>query len=142
MPLAVHSADNIGYRIALRSMPMEAVVTAPKPGLTPATHADIDGDPAPATEAAAPMADFSSISANATVQPRRGDAPSPPSTAPVRRSAAPELASATADGVFEPQVRGPGDPAVASAATDAGPSTPRHDNADLRMEHRDAAFVF
>lgn len=46
------------------------------------------------------------------------------------------------NGVFEPQVQGPNDPAPSSAATPAPPSTPAGDPADLRRGGADGAFVF
>jgi hypothetical protein len=45
-------------------------------------------------------------------------------------------------GVFEPQVRGPSDPAPGRAALAQGSATPTADLSDLRQEHSDASFVF
>jgi type IV secretion system protein VirB1 len=54
-------------------------------------------------------------------------------------------ANATDDSVFVPEVRGPNDPsgmASTSAATRAPAARASTDQADLRQEQRDAAFVF
>jgi type IV secretion system protein VirB1 len=136
--LVVYSGDNANYRIALRSMPMAAVATAPASRLSPVTPVNTSND---RPLAAASMAGFPRASTSATA-PLHDDTRPPSSTAPIRQPTPPEFAGAAADGVFKPQVRGPGDPAAASAARVAGAPIPQHDHADLRMEHRDAAFVF
>ncbi|NID13973.1 lytic transglycosylase domain-containing protein [Luteibacter yeojuensis] len=46
------------------------------------------------------------------------------------------------NGVFEPQVQGPNDPAPSSVATPTAPTTPAGDPADLRRGGADGAFVF
>lgn len=50
--------------------------------------------------------------------------------------------SGPADGVFQPQVRGPNDPAPSAVAPMAAPAAPAGDAADLRQGGRDGAFVF
>lgn len=139
-PLVVYSGDNANYRIALRSVPMAAVAKEPASRPNPFTPRDIGGEAASA--AAVSTAGLSGANADPAVLPQHSVAPSSPSTAPARQPAPPGLAGTTTGGVFEPQVRGPGDPAVASAVPAAGTPAPRHDRADLRMEQRDAAFVF
>ncbi|THD09981.1 lytic transglycosylase domain-containing protein [Rhodanobacter lindaniclasticus] len=138
-PLVVHPGDNAHYRIALRSMSMAAVTTAPASRLSPATPGNVSNESA---LAATPVAGFPNASTSATAQLQHDDTRPPSSNAPTRQPAPPEFVGTTADGVFEPQVRSPGDPAVASATPTADTPTPRHDRADLRMEQRDAAFVF
>jgi hypothetical protein len=60
-----------------------------------------------------------------------------PATAPRQAGANP------ADEVFEPQVRGPGDPPINAAKPAArAAATPYTDTADLRVEQSDASFVF
>lgn len=138
-PMVVHSGDNTDYRIAMRSMPMATAAMAPAPRSSLVTPGNLGSEPA---LAAAPMAGSPSADPGATAQLQHDDTRPPSSTAPTRQPAPSELVGAAADDVFEPRVRGPGDPAVASAAPVAGAPIPRHDHADLRMEHRDAAFVF
>lgn len=121
-------ASGANYRVALRSMAIDAAAAATVPAIVAAI-----GHASPAQPPASDEAPRSRVAANAA--PLAATAPS--STLPA--------ANAADDSVFVPEVRGPNDPpgmASAPAATRAPATRASTDQADLRQEQRDAAFVF
>ena len=138
-PLVVHSGDNSDYRIAMRNMPMAAPAAAPASRLSPVTPGTVSIAPAPA---AAPVMGSAAATSHGSTQLQQGVTRAPLPAASIHQPAQVEPTGTATDGVFEPRVRGPGDPAVVAADPVAATPIPRHDDADLRMEHHDAAFVF
>lgn len=121
-------ASAANYRVALRSMAIDAVAAATVPAIVAAI-----GRASPAQSPASDEAPHSRVAANAAPLA----AADPSFTLPA--------ANAADDSVFVPEVRGPNDPsgmASASAATRAPAARASTDQADLRQEQRDAAFVF
>ncbi|MGN6656089.1 MAG: transglycosylase SLT domain-containing protein [Rhodanobacter sp.] len=137
-PLVVHSGENADYRIAMRSLPMVAVApaAASRPGSPPPGN---DSDER--ALARAPLPASAIATPGVPDRPPRDDTAASSPTAPNRQPVPPGFAGTTVDGVFEPRVRGPGEP-VAPATPAARASIPWRDHADLRTEHHDAAFVF
>ena len=122
-------ASGASYRAALRSMAIDEAAVA----TVPANVATI-GPASLEQPLAADEAPHSRIAADAAAPPV---ATAPSSTLPA--------ANAADDSVFVPRVRGPSEPAgmaSASAATRTPAARARTDQADLRQEQRDAAFVF
>jgi type IV secretion system protein VirB1 len=122
-------ASGVNYRVALRSMAIDAAAAATVPAIVAAIgHAS--PPPSPASDEAPPRtqagADAASLAATAP----------PP--------ALPDTGAAD-DSVFVPEVRGPNDSpgmASASAATRTPATHANTDQADLRQVQRDAGFVF
>jgi type IV secretion system protein VirB1 len=123
------TANSAAYRVAIRSVMLDTAATALVPAVTSAAaHGSTPPDQSPsATSAATPVA----AASGAVVASAAG--------------------TAAAD-VFVPQVHGPNDPPAAPAPTTAAsqsqavamstPAASTADQADLRLENRDAAFVF
>ncbi|MHB1057813.1 MAG: lytic transglycosylase domain-containing protein [Rhodanobacter sp.] len=126
-PVTVH-ASGADYRVALRSMAIDAAAAATVPAIVAALgHASPASPPTPDGVSDSPV--------DANAAPLAGTTPPP---------ALPD-ANAADDSVFVPEVRGPNDPpgmASASAATRTPATRANTDQADLRQEQRDAAFVF
>lgn len=121
-------ASAANYRVALRSMAIDAAAAATVPAIVAAI-----GRASPAQSPASDEAPRSRMAANAAPLA----AADPSFTLPA--------ANAADDSVFVPEVRGPNDPsgmASTSAATRAPAARASTDQADLRQEQRDAAFVF
>ncbi len=115
----VRHAGTPGYRVAIRSMALDAAANAAVSAVADAvgTHAAVTPEPA-----AAERTPEAPHVVSGTLSP-----------------------SNAASGIFRPVVHGPNDPASASppGAVSAVAATPvATDRADLRQEQRDAAFVF
>lgn len=126
-PVTVRASGS-DYRVALRSMAIDAAAAATVPAIVAAIgHAAPVPSPA---SAGAPDA-----RAGVDAAPLATTAPQP---------VLPN-AKAADDSVFVPEVRGPNDPpgmASATAATRTPAAPASTDQADLRQEQHDAAFVF
>lgn len=137
------TADSAAYRVAIRSVLLDtaaSIATAKALGTTPAQAlaqpATVATDAPPAAAIQAQAQAVMAAAMNAPTAP-----PTPTSPA----------AADTNNGVFVPQVHGPGEPMSPTASTDAATpqvaasptvSTPATDQADLRQGNRDDAFVF
>jgi type IV secretion system protein VirB1 len=136
--VVVYSGDSARYRVALRSTPVDGTAAAMTPLVISANK------PSPHLEDAA-LAD-----AMANKAPKRVVAQAAPSSQPASsrnqtasaRRPGPDAygeSQALGNGVFTPQVSGPDDPVTTLTQE---PTRPHADGADLRLEQRDAAFVF
>ncbi|HEY4293108.1 lytic transglycosylase domain-containing protein [Luteibacter sp.] len=130
----VRPLDGSAYRVAMRSVADASLAFAMSPvvakaaGLPPPSRA-VKPSANPAVPEALP--DAASIAqALQAIQAARSQVNATGS------------APADGNGVFEPQVQGPDDPAPSSVATPAPSSTPAGDPADLRRGGADGAFVF
>jgi type IV secretion system protein VirB1 len=148
-PVIVYASGSANYRVALRSMAIDATAAATVPAIvtaishaTPANAAVPPGSPA-----------ISPIDANTNqtlpATPGPVDVSLAPTLAAMTQTSATSSGSSSNDAVFVPKVRGPNDLPDASASTESGPaitqatsSNAGADRADLRQEQRDAAFVF
>lgn len=134
-PVVVYSSDSAGYRVALRSVAVNAAAAALAPLVVSAAQGDMHGGRHAIANTGASGASPSTTA--------RGAAPERPSAnTPAQRLTPPTIARSTANSVFEPQVRGPNDPPTPAARLEQATTAARADGADLRMEQRDAAFVF
>jgi type IV secretion system protein VirB1 len=148
-PVTVYAPGGANYRVALRSMAIDAAAAATVPAIVTAiSHAT----PANA-QASSGTSAVGSINANTdqTVPAalERLDASDAPTSAAINPTPAAPSGNSSNDAVFVPRVRGPNDLPDASASTASAPtitqatsSNAGADRADLRQEQRDAAFVF
>lgn len=148
-PVTVHPPGGSTYRVALRSMAIDAAAAATVPAIVAAiSHTSSAQAPAPSSPPPT-----SSIGANtnqtAPVTSTRVDAPPASSLAAIDQSSTATDGNSSNDAVFVPKVRGPNDVADASTSVESTPAVARAmsskagaDRADLRQEQRDAAFVF
>ncbi len=121
-------ASGANYRVALRSMAIDAAAAATVPAIAAAIGRALPEQP-PASDQA--------LHSRATVD-------AAPAVTTILTST-PPAANAADDSVFVPEVRGPNDSpgmASASAATRTPAARANINQADLRQEQRDAAFVF
>lgn len=121
-------ASGANYRVALRSMAIDAAATATVPVIVAAI-----GHASPAPSLASSEAPHARADAGAATLAATTPQPVQPA------------AEATNDSVFVPEVRGPNDPpgiASATAATRTPATRTSTDQADLSQEQHDAAFVF
>jgi type IV secretion system protein VirB1 len=127
--LAMLTPGSPGYRVAIRSVSFSPIKTyQPAVGPTPLSQ-----DQAVAAPAAAAQLDPAAKVVAALPTAATTKAVAPPANGPPNN---------TADSsIFEPQVTGPNDSAVA-AVQDKPPVQPSVDKTDLRVRGQDAAFVF
>ncbi|WP_426702137.1 transglycosylase SLT domain-containing protein [Rhodanobacter sp. Col0626] len=148
-PVTVYAPGGANYRVALRSMAIDAAATA----TVPAIVAAISHPPSAQAPALLGLPPSSSIDANTNqttlAAPGRVDALSASTLAAIDHSPAATGENSSNDAVFVPKVRGPNDVAGASTSAESTPTVTRKissnagaDQADLRQEQRDAAFVF
>ena len=138
-PMVVYSGDGPGYRVALRSTPLNGA-TAFAPLVVSSSHGNAQSESPPSKDGAAGEAAFPAADAHARIASHTGNASSLP-LALSRRSSSSGNDRSAAPYVFEPRVRGPRDPAFAST-TQAHATATAGAGADLHKEHRDAALVF
>src|SRR6185312_16849847 len=141
-PVVVYSSDSAGYRVALRSVAMNAVAAAIAPMVVSASRSKPRSEALASANAAAPLPNPTTVRLGASHGQQPGNAQLPISEALTQRSNIPSVARSAASDVVAPQVRGPNDPPEPLATTGRGTTAPRADSADLRQEHRDVAFVF
>lgn len=138
----VHASDSPEYRKAIRSVAIDAAATAMLPLVISA-----DGDH-PHLETMSPIGAEAQQPAGNTANPVTPEASQ--ASGDLQQTFVPKATNSGASGnalstnnnVFEPLVRGPNDPTTQSAAVPQGSTRSRSDKADLRMEQRDALFVF
>ena len=132
--LATPPLGSSSYRVAIRSMSFSpAKAYQAVASTTPLSQDQAATAPASAPQDAAAMVAAALPTTTATAET------APPSAS---RPANDTLNSNTADSsIFEPQVTGPNDNAVA-ATQDKPPTQPIVDKTDLRVRGQDAAFVF
>jgi len=142
-PVVVYASDSAQYRVALRSVAIEAAAAAMMPlvvfaaGHSPRAVAS----PPPMWMAQQPTGNAGSpVPGPDTHIP--GDPQAPAQDVATPHSAAASISPSTGNRVFEPQVRGPNDPSMRSATVAQGTAPSHADGADLRLEQSDAAFVF
>ncbi|WP_323135314.1 lytic transglycosylase domain-containing protein [Dyella silvatica] len=146
--MAPVAADSAAYRVAIRSVLLD---TAASMAVVPAAAKALGTTPAqvmaPPTAVAAEAPPVATMQAQA--QAVMAAAMNAQTVAPT--AVAPSAAVDTNNGIFVPQVHGPGESVSPTASTDtvapqvaALPtvSTPATDQADLRQGNRDDAFVF
>ncbi len=146
--VTVYASHGANYRIALRSMAIDAVAAATVPAnfATPPDRAATKEVSATANLTAAGPVDASfDHAASASTDHANASAALVPTDVTPPTSAG----GNTNDAVFVPEVRGPNDPmdisTSAGSATTTAQTTLSHtsdDRADLRQELRDDAFVF
>jgi type IV secretion system protein VirB1 len=138
--------DSAAYRVAIRSVLLD---TAASMAVAPAVATALGNAPAqiptqPTTAAQALPTAAEQTQAQAVIAAAMNAQPAPGAPAP-------PAAAGTNNGVFVPQVHGPGEPVLQAASTGAGGAqvassptvpTPATDQADLRQGNRDDAFVF
>lgn len=140
--VVVYSSDSAGYRVALRSVAMNAAAAAIAPMVVSAPRSTPRSEALASANAATPLPNPTTVRLGVSHGQQPGNAQLPPSEALAQRSAMPSGARSAASDVFKPQVRGPSDPPEPLATMGRGTTATRADSADLRQEHRDAAFVF
>jgi len=148
-PVTVYAPRGANYRVALRSMAIDAAAQATVAGIATSISKN-------ASTARKPTAAESSNMVNASGtdsgQPSLAAAIPPKKTDESTSAERDRLLAAgdpTRDAVFVPKVRGPGDRPDISASTEPEPATMQGGiatagtgNAELQQEQRDAAFVF
>ena len=145
-PVTVYAPGGANYRVALRSMAIDAAAAATVPAIVAAiSHATSANATAPSGSPAISPTDANT---NQTVSaaPGRVDASLAPTLTAINQTPS---GNSSNDAVFVPKVRGPNDLLDASTSTESAPaitqatsSNAGADRADLRQEPRDAAFVF
>lgn len=142
-PVALYSSDSAQYRVALRSIAIDTAAAAMTPLVLSASgHSRHAENYVPANTRAQHPSDSTAAEAAPSSASDLGTPQGPPPNTGAPRSAIAGTSHATGEGVFEPRVRGPNDPPTPSVTMARGPAKPAADGADLRMEQRDAAFVF
>jgi type IV secretion system protein VirB1 len=148
-PVTVYAPGGANYRVALRSMAIDAAAAATVPVIVAAI-----GHTSPAqTPASSGPPTINPIDANtnqtAPVTPGRVAASSAPALAAIDQTPTASSGNSSNEAVFVPKVRGPNDLPDASTPADSTPAITQAtspntgaDRADLRQEQRDAAFVF
>lgn len=134
-PVPAPSRDSAGYRVALRSVAVDAAAAALAPLVVSSVRRDLHREPVAAANTGASPAALSTSELAAAPEQRPGNAQ--PSDAPMQRAT-----SSTIAAVFKPAVRGPNDPPAAADAPGQPTTAPHTDGAGFRREQRDAAFVF
>ena len=149
-PVTVYASRGANYRVALRSMAIDAAAQATVVAMVTA----ISKSATTAREPAPPAYSTSASSSTAGIGQSSWVEHSPTNTKTILtstdRDRAPIAAGSAPDGsVFVPKVRGPNDPPDTSVAAEpvlpavqAGIVPVGMDNVDLQLEQRDAAFVF
>lgn len=132
--LATLSPGSPGYRVAIRSMSFSPA----KADQTAADTAPPSQDQAPTAPATAAHDIAAKVAATPPTATATPETAPPPASGPA--NGIPNN-NATASSIFEPQVTGPNDSAVA-AAQNKPPAQPAADKTDLRVRVHDAAFVF
>lgn len=148
-PITVYAPGGANYRVALRSMAIDAAaaatVSAIVAAISRATPANAPASPG------SPAMSPSGANTNQTVPaaPGRVDASLAPTLTAINQTLIAPSGNSSNDAVFVPKIRGPNDLSDASTSTESVPATGRTtsphrgvDRADLRQEQRDAAFVF
>lgn len=139
-PMVVYASDSTRYRVALRSVALNTATAAAMPLIARAADDPVRTNTAIFAAPSPPGAKTGRAVAPSVSSP--GNQPPPLPTPEAPRSAttgAPQIAN---DGVFQPRVRGPDDPPGASAQIAQAATKPASDDADLRLEPGDGAFVF
>jgi type IV secretion system protein VirB1 len=142
-PVSGYVPGSANYRVALRSMAIDAAAAATVPAIVAMASRT--------TRAAPAAADSALTNANDThadrAAPTASDQPDAPATSVARTSQASVSGGDRNNAVFVPEVRGPDD--ATGTTTSRESATPQTmlspagaDRADLRQEQRDAAFVF
>jgi len=142
-PVVVYASDSAQYRIALRSVAIDTAAAAMTPLVVSAAGHSPHAEAPPPSNAMAQQPSGSAGSRVAGPDTHIPDDPqSPAQDAAVPHSAAASTSPSAGNGVFEPQVRGPNDPPMRPATVAQGAAPSHANGADLRLEQRDAAFVF
>ncbi len=149
-PVTIYAAGNPNYRVALRSMVIDAAAAATVPAIVAAISQAATDRADPAT--GAPSISPPDVNNNQVIAGVPGRAGAPSARLDVSQPGDAQSASsdnAPSSSVFVPTVRGPNDVAEASASAGSVPamsqtstSATGADRADLRQENGDAAFVF
>lgn len=145
-PVIVYAPGGAHYRVALRSMAIDAAAAATVPAIVAATsHATPANVPALSGSSAISPPD-ANTSQTAPASPEQAGALLVPA---VNQTPIASSGNSSNDAVFVPKVRGPNDLPDAATSTESAPamtqatsSNAGADRADLRQEQRDAAFVF
>lgn len=143
--VTVYAPGSSNYRVALRSMAIDAAAAATVPAIVAAiSHSTPANTPTPSGSPAISPTD-ASTSQTAPAVPGPADALLASTSSAINQTPA----APSNDTVFVPKVRGPNDLPDASTPADSIPaitqatsSNAGADRADLRQEQRDAAFVF
>lgn len=148
-PVTVYAPGDANYRVALRSMAIDAAAAATVPAIVAAiSHATPANAPRTSDSPA-----ISSTDANADqvgpVAPGLVDDSLVPTLTATSQTPTASSGNPSNEAVFVPKVRGPNDLPDTSTSTESAPaitqatsSNTGADRADLRQEQRDAAFVF
>lgn len=148
-PVTVYAPGGANYRVALRSMAIDATASATVPAIVTAiSHASPANTPA---SSGSPAISSTETNTNQTVPAasRRVDTLLAPTLTAINQTPAASSGDTSNDAIFVPKVRGPNDLTVAATSNESAPaltqatsSNAGADRADLRQEQRDAAFVF
>src|SRR6185312_1419618 len=145
-PVTVYASRRANYRVALRSMAIDAAAQTTVAAITTSTNKKASTAPDPASpDASRAVSDIDPSSLAASDPPKIMNA----SISIDRDRALSAISSPSRDAVFVPRVRGPNDPPDISAPVEAA-SANMHpngvpastDDTGLQQEQRDAAFVF
>lgn len=148
-PVTVYAPGGAHYRVALRSMVIDASAAATVTAIVAAiSHAAPTNAPAPSGSPAISSADANSNHTMPEAPDQVGALLAPPSPA-IDQTPTASSGSPSSDAVFVPEVRGPNDLPDATTSSESAPAIAQAtsaktgaDRADLRQEKRDAAFVF
>ncbi|TPG11791.1 lytic transglycosylase domain-containing protein [Rhodanobacter glycinis] len=150
-PVTVYAPGGANYRVALRSMAIDAAAAATVPAIiaaiSRATPANAAAAPSPGSPAIGPT--DANTNQAVPAAPGRVDASLALTLTAINQTPTAPSGNPSNDAVFVPQVHGPNDLPEASASTESAPSITQAtssnagaDRADLHQEQRDAAFVF
>lgn len=148
-PVIVYAPGGANYRVALRSMAIDAAAAATVPAIVAAiSHATPANAPVLSGSSAISPPD-ANTSQTAPASPEQAGALLAPTLPAANQTPIASSGNSSKDAVFVPQVRGPNDLPDATKSTESVPaitqgtsSNTGADRADLRQEQRDAAFVF
>jgi type IV secretion system protein VirB1 len=146
-PVTVYASGDASYRVALRSMAIDAAAAATVPAIVAAISQASPANAPASSDTPAVGPSGADTYQTVPAAPGRVDAALASTLTAINQ--APTAPSSPNDAVFVPKVRGPNDLPDASASTESIPaptqatsSNAGADRADLRREQRDAAFVF
>jgi type IV secretion system protein VirB1 len=142
-PVTVYAPGSANYRVAMRSMAIDAAAAATVPAIVAMVSQTTHAAPAAADSALTNASDTNADRA----APTASDQPNAPAPSVARTDQAIVSGGDSNNAVFVPEVRGPDEAISASTSTEsATPQTMSShagaDRAGLRQEQRDAAFVF
>lgn len=148
-PVTVYAPGGVNYRVALRSMAIDAAAAATVPAIVAAISHATPADAPASSGSPAISPTYANTNQTVPAAPGRVDASLAPTLTAINQTPTAPNGNSSTDTVFVPKVRGPNDLPDAFTSTESAPaitqatsSNTSADRADLRQEQRDAAFVF